>query len=173
MSPVSYASKFVFDENSLSGISPHQGTPGTQITIRGENFGENQNDLAALVICGTDCLVSAKWKSSTKIVARLGAAKRGVGDVVVITRSGGRGLSNVQFRVFFEQVGPLQESSVWVDETRTVPGRNKLRNAPELAESEDILGLKVDNQRRMDPAMLAKLFPDGSGNCRYFLSSFL
>ena len=72
-----------------------QGTPGTQVTIRGENLGESPNDLVALVICGTDCLVTAKWKSNTKILARLGQAKRGMGDIIIVTRSGGRGISHV------------------------------------------------------------------------------
>jgi exocyst complex component 2 len=51
----------------------------------------------ALIICGTDCLASAKWKSSSKIIARLGGqAKRGPGDILIVTRSGGRGHSEVQ-----------------------------------------------------------------------------
>ncbi|KAI1724959.1 exocyst complex component sec5 domain-containing protein [Ditylenchus destructor] len=150
----------------VTGISPHQGVPGTQVTLRGENLGLDQNDLVALIICGTDCLVSAKWKSSSKIVARLGQAKRGLGDIVVITRSGGRGNANVQFRVFIEEVGPLQESSVWVDESRTVPGRNVVRNIVETTESEDALGLKVDPQRKLDHSVLSKMFPESSGNLR-------
>ena len=49
-----------------------------------------------------------------------------------------------QFRVFIEQIGPLQESIVWVDETKTVPGRNLIRNVTETSEIEDALGLGVD-----------------------------
>lgn len=29
----------------VTGLSPKEGIPGTQITIRGENLGVNQNDL--------------------------------------------------------------------------------------------------------------------------------
>jgi hypothetical protein len=51
----------------------------------------------ALIICGTDCLAAAKWKSSSKIITRLGGqAKRGPGDIFIVTRSGGRGQSEVQ-----------------------------------------------------------------------------
>lgn len=92
--------------------------PGTTITIRGENLGNDADDLIALIICGTDCSLTAKWKSSSKIVARIGNARRGLGDIIIVTRSGGRSVSNVQFRVLIEQVGPTTESSVWVDEVR-------------------------------------------------------
>uniref|UniRef100_A0A7E4UPL3 Exocyst complex component 2 n=1 Tax=Panagrellus redivivus TaxID=6233 RepID=A0A7E4UPL3_PANRE len=150
----------------VTGLSPKEGNPGTQITIRGENLGTDPSDLAALFICNTDCLVSAKWKSSSKIVARLGQAKRGPGDVVIVTHSGGRGNSEVKFRVFIEEVSPLQESSVWVDETHTVPGRNVVRAMPEVSETDDMLGLRVDPQKKMDQATLSRMFPEGSGNRR-------
>uniref|UniRef100_A0A915M6E6 Exocyst complex component 2 n=1 Tax=Meloidogyne javanica TaxID=6303 RepID=A0A915M6E6_MELJA len=149
----------------VTGISPHQGSPGTQITIRGQNLGEDPNDIVALIICGTDCLATAKWKSSSKIVARLGGqAKRGVGDILIVTRSGGRGHSEVQFRVFIEQIGPLQESIVWVDESKTVPGRNLLRNVGETNDNEDALELGVDPQKKLDHSTLLKYFPDSSGS---------
>lgn len=54
----------------ITGLSPKEGVPGTQIKIRGENLGKNQSDLVALSICGTDCLMSAKWKSPSLIIAR-------------------------------------------------------------------------------------------------------
>lgn len=127
----------------VTGISPKDGIPGTQVTIRGENLGVDGSDLVALVICGTDCLMTAKWKSPSKIVTRVGQAKRGLGDIVVVTRTGGRGSSNVQFRVFFEQIGPLADSSVWVDESRTVPARNTVRNVQEQQVVRDVLGLGV------------------------------
>uniref|UniRef100_A0A914GQI7 Exocyst complex component 2 n=1 Tax=Globodera rostochiensis TaxID=31243 RepID=A0A914GQI7_GLORO len=149
----------------VTGISPHQGSPGTLVTIRGERLGEDANDLVALIICGTDCLATAKWKSSSKIVARLGGqAKRGPGDIVIVTRLGGRGQSAVQFRVFIEQIGPLQESSVWVDESKTVPGRNLIRNVQESGDPEDVLGLGIDQQTKMDDAGLSRLFPEGTGS---------
>lgn len=50
-----------------------------------------------LVICGVDCLLTAEWKSSTKLIARSGAGV-GKGDVIVTTQTGGRGTSTVQFK---------------------------------------------------------------------------
>lgn len=141
------------------------GTPGTQITIRGENLGTDQNDLLMLFICGTDCLHTAKWKTDKKIIARLGQANRGLGEVKIATKSGGRGICNVKFRVFIAQIGPLEESSVWVDETQTVPGREAVRTVAQTTEERDALGLKP-TMKKMDPALLAKMFPDSSGNIR-------
>lgn len=114
----------------VTGISPKEGIPGTQITIRGENLGLGQSDLAGkerkrtfdlgrkrvlkiyslyqilgLTICGVDCILSARWESSRKIIARVGQPKSGLGDVIVTTRTGGRGTSTVQFRVYNVQVG--------------------------------------------------------------------
>ncbi|MCP9258027.1 Exocyst complex component 2 [Dirofilaria immitis] len=132
----------------ITGLSPKEGVPGTQIKIRGENLGRNQSDLVALSICGTDCLMSAKWKSPSLIIARIGQAKRGVGEVVLLTKSMGKSTSNVTFRVFIVQVGPLEESAVWVDETRTVPGREISHNVPESTVVLDALGLKIESRFR-------------------------
>uniref|UniRef100_A0A0M3HWQ2 Exocyst complex component 2 n=1 Tax=Ascaris lumbricoides TaxID=6252 RepID=A0A0M3HWQ2_ASCLU len=150
----------------ITGLSPKEGVPGTQIKIRGENLGTGQSDLLALSICGTDCLMSAKWKSPSLIVARVGQAKRGVGEIIILTKSMGRSVSNVTFRVFVVQIGPLEESAVWVDESRTVPAREAIRNIPETTESVDALGLKVEPQKKMDQASLMQMFPEGSGNRR-------
>lgn len=51
-----------------------------------------------------DCLLSAVWQSSNKIIARTGQAK-GVGDIIVVTRSGGSGSCTVQFRGYHVQIG--------------------------------------------------------------------
>ncbi|VDM45172.1 unnamed protein product [Toxocara canis] len=150
----------------ITGLSPKEGVPGTQIKIRGENLGTGQSDLVALSICGTDCLMSAKWKSPSLIVARVGQAKRGVGEIIILTKSMGRSISNVTFRVFVVQIGPLEESAVWIDESRTVPARETIRSIPETTESVDALGLKVEPQKKMDQASLMQMFPDGSGNRR-------
>ncbi|KAK6726821.1 hypothetical protein RB195_004870 [Necator americanus] len=150
---------------TVTGLSPTEGTPGTQITIRGENLGTDQNDLLMLFICGTDCLHTAKWKTDKKIIARLGQANRGLGEVKIATKSGGRGICNVKFRVFIAQVGPLEESAVWVDETQTVPGREAVRTVAQTTEERDALGL-TPTTKKMDPALLSKMFPDGSGNIR-------
>lgn len=72
----------------------------------------------------------------------VGQAKRGVGEIVLVTKSGGRSTSNVIFRVFIVQVGPLEESAVWVDESRTVPGRETVRNVTQSSAPADALGVK-------------------------------
>lgn len=150
---------------TVTGLSPTEGVPGTQITIRGENLGCDQNDVIMLFICGIDSLWSMKWKSPSKIIARVGAASRGPGEVRIVTKSGGKGTSNVKFRVFITQIGPLEESAVWVDETRTVPGREAIRSVPQIQDERDALGL-VPSSKRMDQVVLSRDFPDCSGNLR-------
>lgn len=151
----------------ISVLNKHNfsGVPGTQITIRGENLGNDQSDVIMLFICGIDSLWSMKWKSPSKIIARVGAASRGPGEVRIATKSGGKGSSNVKFRVFITQIGPLEESAVWVDETRTVPGREAIRSVPQIQDERDALGL-LPSQKRMDQVLLSRDFPDCSGNLR-------
>lgn len=60
----------------ITGLSPKEGVPGTQIKIRGENLGKSQNDIVALSICGADCLVSARWKSPSLIIASMSSRYR-------------------------------------------------------------------------------------------------
>ena len=61
----------------VTGIKPKEAVPGTEITIRGENFGSKPTDLQSLLILGADCTLTAEWKSSTKITA-LCPAKEGI-----------------------------------------------------------------------------------------------
>lgn len=98
-----------------------------------------------LNICGCDCLLSAEWKSSNKVIARSGPGK-GKGDIIVTTKSGGKGTCTVQFRGYHETVGPLKESAVWVEET-PLPGlswghRSLSHSSYHL---EDPLGLSVED----------------------------
>jgi exocyst complex component 2 len=72
-------------------------------------------DLAGVFINGADCLLIAEWKSPSKIIA-LAPAREGRGDIIIATKSGGVGSCSVQFKVFKENVGPLKESAVWVNE---------------------------------------------------------
>ena len=71
----------------------------------------------------------------------------GPGDIIVVTRSGGRGSSDVQFRVFIEQIGPFQESNVWVDESKTFSVRNIAHNIPEI-------DLTIENALRLNTNLL-------------------
>ena len=40
----------------VTGISPNEATPGTKITIRGENFGLISSDLLGINILGKFCI---------------------------------------------------------------------------------------------------------------------
>ncbi|XP_022669898.1 exocyst complex component 2-like [Varroa jacobsoni] len=105
----------------VTGLSPAEGSPGTKVTIRGENFGTGQNDLVSVTICGMDCTMFSEWKSSHKIVTRTRICS-GVGDVIITTKSGGKGSCTVQFKGIHESVSPTVESAVWVDEAHHFHG---------------------------------------------------
>ncbi|CAK9298493.1 unnamed protein product [Gordionus sp. m RMFG-2023] len=146
-------------EPMVTGISPKEGPPGTKIAIRGENLGNNARDLIALRICQVD--------------SRTGPCK-GKGDVIVVTISGGVGTSTVQFRGFFEQAGPLQESAVWVDESKYFVPIGLPKNQP-LSKLEitnfldDPLNLVADIKgkdkiQKYPIDDIQELYPDNSGN---------
>ena len=100
--------------------------------------------ITGLIICGSDCILSAEWKSSNKVIARSGPGK-GRGDIIIITRSGGTGSCTVQFRGYHETTGPLKESAVWVDESH-LSGLGRHRTLiPSSYQQEDPLGLSVEN----------------------------
>ncbi|XP_063890130.1 LOW QUALITY PROTEIN: exocyst complex component 2-like [Scylla paramamosain] len=150
----------------VTGISPIEGVPGTKVTIRGENLGSRPEDLVGLTICGVDCLMTAEWKTSTKIIARSGTGV-GKGDIIVTTVQGARGTSTVQFRGYQETMGPLKESAVWVDETiflNMAFGR-KRPMSPASALQDDPLGLSVEgHDRRVLEEELNEMFPGCSGD---------
>ncbi|KAM6186651.1 exocyst complex component 2 isoform 2-T2 [Rhynchocyon petersi] len=101
----------------VTGISPNEGIPWTKVTIRGENLGTGPTDLIGLAICGHNCLLTAEWMSSSKIVCRVGQTKNDRGDIIVTTKSGGKGTSTVSFKLLKpERIGILDQSAVWVDE---------------------------------------------------------
>ena len=88
----------------VTGISPNEATPGTKITIRGENFGTSSADLFGVNILGSDCMMTAQWISANKIIA-LCPAKEGKGDIFIATKSGGLGTCNVSLRIYKETIG--------------------------------------------------------------------
>ncbi|XP_043491198.1 exocyst complex component 2 isoform X2 [Polistes fuscatus] len=147
----------------VTGISPKEGPPGTRVIVRGEFLGTKAPDLIGLTICGCDCLLSAEWKSSNKIIARSGPCK-GRGDIIVTTRSGGQGTSTVQFRGYHETIGPMKESAVWVDEAPMQSfawGRRAL--SPTNYQQEDPLGLSVEgNDKKFPDDELMELFGDAT-----------
>ena len=119
-----------------------------------------------LKICGFDCLLSAEWVSPNKIIARTGPAK-GIGDIIVTTRSGGEGTSSVQFRAIGnnEIIGPLKESAVWIDEA---PSQNFAWGRRTLVQSvltqEDPLGLSTEGNEQRNVENLREIFPNSSGD---------
>ncbi|XP_078047507.1 exocyst complex component secretory 5 [Augochlora pura] len=149
----------------VTGLSPKEGPPGTRVIVRGEFLGNKAQDLVGLTICGCDCLLSAEWKSTNKIIARSGPCK-GRGDIIVTTRSGGQGTSTVQFRGYHETIGPMKESAVWVEEAPLqsfVWGRRTL--SPTNYQQEDPLGLSVEgNDKKFPEDELMELFGEGSGD---------
>lgn len=150
---------------NVTGISPKEGPPGTRVIIRGENFGSGPNDLVGLTICGVDCLLSADWQSSGKIVARSGTVK-GRGDVIVTTRYGGKGTCMVQFKSYFEAIGPLKESAVWIDESQSVTSSwgRKRTTVPSPLHQDNPLGLSDEaNEKKCAEDELHEAFPEGSG----------
>ena len=50
----------------VTGISPKEGFPGTKVTIRGEFLGKDESDLVAVIICGVDCTLRAKWEKESR-----------------------------------------------------------------------------------------------------------
>lgn len=117
-----------------------------------------------LNICGSDCLLSAEWKSPNKIIARTGPSK-GKGDIIVTTQSGGIGYSTVQFRAYHETIGPLKESAVWIEESPMQSlawGRRSL--APTKYTQEDPLGLSIEGNVKKLTEDLRDIFPDSSGD---------
>uniref|UniRef100_A0A674J879 Exocyst complex component 2 n=1 Tax=Terrapene triunguis TaxID=2587831 RepID=A0A674J879_9SAUR len=148
----------------VTGISPNEGISWTKVTIRGENLGTGPTDLIGLTICGHNCLLTAEWMSASKIVCRVGQAKNDKGDIIVTTKSGGRGTSTVSFKLLKpEKIGILDQSAVWVDEmnyydTRT--DRNK--GIPPLSlRPANPLGIEIDKFPQKD---LEALFPGMSAD---------
>lgn len=92
-------------------------------------------------ICGCDCTLSTEWKSPNKLIARSGPGK-GRGQIIITTASGGRGTCTVEFRGYFESIGPLKESAVWVEEASQIgPGPWSKGTTFHI---EDPLGLSVE-----------------------------
>lgn len=108
-------------------------------------------------------MLSAEWKSPNKIIVRTGAAK-GKGDILITTLSGGVGSSLVQFRAYYETIGPLKESAVWIEESgqSLTWGRRSLN--PTGYSQDDPLGLSNEDNDKKFPDDLKEIFPE-----RYFI----
>ncbi|XP_055263059.1 exocyst complex component 2 isoform X1 [Moschus berezovskii] len=150
----------------VTGISPNEGIPWTKVTIRGENLGTGPADLIGLTICGHNCLLTAEWMSASKIVCRVGQAKDDKGDIIVTTKSGGRGTSTVSFKLLKpEKIGILDQSAVWVDEMNYYDMRtDRSRGLPPLSlRPANPLGIEVQ-KGKFPQKDLEMLFPGMSAD---------
>ncbi|XP_078365831.1 exocyst complex component 2-like [Oculina patagonica] len=154
----------------VTGISPAEGPPGTKVIIRGEYLGINAKDVTGLTICGANCLLSADYKSASKIIARTGQAQPGKGDVIVTTRSGGEGSCTVQFKSVMVVPDPLKESAVWLEEVDPEELRARSGStrpvSPQINTSQDPLGTGADvfGYNKFTEEQLEEFYPEGSGN---------
>nr|XP_056710043.1 exocyst complex component 2 [Euleptes europaea] len=145
----------------VTGISPNEGIAWTKVTIRGENLGTGTADLIGLTICGHNCILTAEWMSASKIVCRVGQAKNDKGDIIVTTRSGGKGTSTVSFKLLKpEKIGILDQSAVWVEEMNYYDMRtDRNKGLPPLSlRPANPLGIEID-KGRFPPKELEALFP--------------
>ncbi|XP_023374647.1 exocyst complex component 2 isoform X2 [Otolemur garnettii] len=149
----------------VTGISPNEGIPWTKVTIRGENLGTGPTDLIGLTICGHNCLLTAEWMSASKIVCRVGQAKNDKGDIIVTTKSGGKGTSTVSFKLLKpEKIGILDQSAVWVDEMNYYDMRtDRNKGIPPLS-LRPANPLGIDIQNKFPQKDLEMLFPGMSAD---------
>uniref|UniRef100_A0A672TSB5 Exocyst complex component 2 n=1 Tax=Strigops habroptila TaxID=2489341 RepID=A0A672TSB5_STRHB len=141
----------------VTGISPNEGISWTKVTIRGENLGTGPTDLIGLTICGHNCLLTAEWMSASKIVCRVGQAKNDKGDIIVTTKSGGKGTSTVSFKLLKpEKIGILDQSAVWVDEMNYYDMRtDRNKGIPPLSlRPANPLGIEIDNFDQLKMAVV-------------------
>ncbi|XP_036113303.1 exocyst complex component 2 isoform X3 [Molossus molossus] len=150
----------------VTGISPNEGISWTKVTIRGENLGTGPTDLIGLTICGHNCLLTAEWMSASKIVCRVGQAKNDKGDIIVTTKSGGKGTSTVSFKLLKpEKIGILDQSAVWVDEMNYYDMRtDRNKGIPPLSlRPANPLGIEIEKSK-FPQKELEKLFPGMSAD---------
>ncbi|XP_059967119.1 exocyst complex component 2 [Mesoplodon densirostris] len=150
----------------VTGISPNEGIPWTKVTIRGENLGTGPPDLIGLTICGHNCLLTAEWMSASKIVCRVGQAKNDKGDIIVTTKSGGKGTSTVSFKLLRpEKIGILDQSAVWVDEMNYYDMRtDRNKGIPPLSlRPANPLGIEIE-KGKFPQKDLEMLFPGMSAD---------
>ncbi|XP_075441928.1 exocyst complex component 2 [Ascaphus truei] len=150
----------------VTGISPNEGISWTKVTIRGENLGTGPSDLIGLTICGHNCLLTAEWISTSKIVCRVGQAKNDKGDIIVTTKSGGNGTSTVFFKLLKpEKIGILDQSAVWVEEMNYYDKRTDRNKglSPLSLRPANPLGIDID-RGKVPQKEIESLFPGMSGD---------
>uniref|UniRef100_H2ZFP8 Exocyst complex component 2 n=1 Tax=Ciona savignyi TaxID=51511 RepID=H2ZFP8_CIOSA len=109
--------------------------------------------------------MTVEWISMSKIICRT-AAGLGKGNIIVITKSGGTGTSTVTFTGLpVKKVGPLESSSVWVDESEWVDQRlDRVQKSTTMSLRTDPLGLNSEElgHKTQVYMQLADLFGKGS-----------
>ena len=82
----------------ITGLSPKSGpsSGGTAITVRGCNLGLSQEDMVSISICGCDLFSTLEYHSPAKLVV-VTKPWSGSGPVELETKSGGRGISTLNF----------------------------------------------------------------------------
>ncbi|TNN05780.1 Exocyst complex component 2 [Schistosoma japonicum] len=104
----------------VNGISPNEGTPGTKLTIRGENLGNTASDLLHVFIGGIDVGRSAQWFSPKKITA-ITPLGEGELEIVVVTDSGGFGTAAVIYQQnILRVVSPQTVVTYWPEDDRRI-----------------------------------------------------
>ncbi|OON20185.1 IPT/TIG domain protein [Opisthorchis viverrini] len=106
----------------VTGISPNEGTPGTKLTIRGENLGQTANDLTHVFINQIDVGPTAQWFSPSRITA-ITPLGEGELEIVVVTNNDKFGTASVSYHQSAERsVGPQTSVPYWpLDERRHCP----------------------------------------------------
>ena len=146
----------------VTGVSPKEGYPGTKITIRGENLGQNESDLIAVRICGVDCTLRSKWEKDSRIITYTGYCI-GKGDIIVETASGGKGQSSVGFQGLVKKnIGPTDETCVWIDEDAKSILTGLKRNVATEISHDNPLRISVEESSKLSSDFLEKEFP----NCK-------
>lgn len=146
----------------VTGISPKEGYPGTKVTIRGDFLGKDESDLVAVIICGVDCTLRAKWEKENRITTYTGFCK-GKGDIVIVTNSGGRGTSSVGFQgLVRKNVGPYEEISTWVDEDPRILLTGLKRTTVNELSHDNPLNISLEESSKFSSDFLDQEFP----NCK-------
>ncbi|XP_071592663.1 exocyst complex component 2 isoform X2 [Heliangelus exortis] len=104
--------------------------------------------------------------SASKIVCRVGQAKNDKGDIIVTTKSGGKGTSTVSFKLLKpEKIGILDQSAVWVDEMNYYDMRTDRNKgiSPLSLRPANPLGIEID-KGRFPQKDLEALFPGMSAD---------
>ena len=104
----------------ITGISPRFGPSngGTKIVIRGCNLGLDKEDFLQFTVCSCDCLDNLEYHSPAKLVCFTkpwyGKAANS-GPIVLVTKSGGRGVSTIEFEYQGEAVSRMKDAQNYVN----------------------------------------------------------